>query len=250
MDSLSLHARALIAALKIDLGSIAADDPRILEAANRLVRWNGQCQTESVEAAIFHVFHHRLMVNLLVPVLGEELFQKYVEIFNQCITPIDKILADPESPWFTPQGRSRLVSQSLREACSELKQALGDDLSSWQWGRIHTLLLNHALGRVKILQPLLAIGPFPSPGDGTTLNIGFYRHSSPYDQIVGASLRMIIDVGNWQESGFVLPAGQSGHFQSPHYGDQTLLWQTGQYLPLSVDARQQASLRCLRFEPV
>ncbi|HZD42089.1 MAG TPA: penicillin acylase family protein, partial [Terriglobales bacterium] len=250
MDSLSLHAKALTDALKLDLQSTPADEPVVAEASDRLTRWNGQCEASSVEAAIFHVFHHRLMANLLIPVLGEELFQTYVEIFNQCISPVDKILSEPDSPWFTPQARNKLVARSLREACSELKEALGDSPSSWEWGRIHKLLLSHALGRLKILRPLLSIGPFPTPGDGMTLNIGFYRHSNPYDQIVGASLRMIIDVGSWGGSGFVLPAGQSGHFRSPHYRDQTALWRSGQRLRLFLDESQEISLPCLTLEPL
>ena len=54
----------------------------------------------SVAAAIFHVFHHRLLFNLLAPDLGEELFSAYVEILNQCIVPTDRILADANSKWF------------------------------------------------------------------------------------------------------------------------------------------------------
>ena len=45
-------------------------------------------------------------------------------------------------------------------------------------------MLSHPLGRIKLLRPLLNIGPFPSPGDGTTINTGFYRHSSPYAHTV------------------------------------------------------------------
>jgi penicillin amidase len=249
MDTVSLHARALIETLKMDLQSIPGDDRAVMEASDRLIRWDGRCEANSVEAAIFHVFHHRLMANLLVPVLGKELFHTYVEIFNQCVAPIDKILSAPDSLWFAAPTRRELVSRSLREACNELKQALGDNPSIWGWGKIHTLLLNHALGRLKILKPLLAVGPFPSPGDGMTLNIGFYRHSNPYDQIVGASLRMIIDVGNWEQSSFVLPAGQSGHFNSPHYRDQTVLWRGGQGISLFLDMSQKDSLRCLTLEP-
>lgn len=97
----------------------------------------------------------------------------------------------------------------------------------WAWGKIHELIINHALARVKFLRPLLSIGPFPAPGDGTTVNMGFYRHSNPYMQTVGASLRFVIDVGNWQQSRFVLPSGQSGHPLSAHYSDQTALWRDG-----------------------
>ena len=221
-DCVSLYATELIATLKSDLARIPEKSGQLRSAADRLIGWDGTCDEESVAAAIFHVFQYRLMANLLVPALGEDLFSAYVEIFNQCLMPTHQILRDPNSRWFSTKSRQELVEKSLQEACEELKTSLGDDVGLWQWGKIHKLMLNHALGRFRLLRPLLNIGPFPSPGDGTTINTGFYRHSSPYAHTVGASLRFVIDVGTWQQSGFILASGQSGHLFSPHYRDQTI----------------------------
>ncbi len=248
MDTVSLQAVDLIDRLRIDLRQLPPDDPKVEEAANRLLQWDGDCRESSVAAAIYHVFHRRLMENLLVPVLGEELFLAYIEIFNQCLTPIDGILCNPDSPWFAGRPRNLLVAQSLREACDDLKQTLGDHLQEWQWGKIHLLQLNHALGRIKILQPLLTVGPFPSPGDGVTINMGFYRRSNPFNHTVGASLRMIVNVGSWERPGFILPTGQSGHFMSPHFADQTALWRKGQYIPIYLDENARQSKRHLSLE--
>ena len=249
MDTVSLLGRELIDELSPDLRQLPDDDLTLKEAANHLLQWNGQCHENSVAAAIFHVFHHRLMASLLVPVLGEELFLAYIEIFNQCIVPLNNILRDPNSCWFATRPRPDIVAQSLRDTCTELKQALGESPENWRWGKIHALLLNHSLGRIKILKPCLSIGPFPTPGDGVTVNMGFYRHSNPYHQSVGASLRMIVDVGSSKQSRVILPAGQSGHFISSHYRDQTPLWRSGHYIPLSRDDRKTASLRHLVLEP-
>jgi penicillin amidase len=119
----------------------------------------------------------------------------------------------------------------------------------WQWGKVHTLRLNHALGRVKILQPLLAIGPWPSPGDGLTLNLGFYRHSNPYAQTVGASLRFILDLGRWEHSGFVLPSGQSGHPFSPYFCDQTELWRKTENIHIDLPETHTKWEHCLLLQP-
>jgi penicillin G amidase len=226
-DVVSLHATELIETLKIDLARLPDENVQLKTAAERLLQWDGSCGEKSVEAAIFHVFYHRLMTNLLVPVLGEEIFSAYVEIFNQALAPVAEILRDPASPWFSTRSREQLVASSLREACKTLEQESGE-MELWAWGKIHKLIISHALGRVKLLRPLLNIGPLPSPGNGTTINIGFYRHSNPYTHTVGASLRFVIDVGGWQQSRFVLPSGQSGHPLSPHYSDQTALWRGGQ----------------------
>jgi len=105
-------------------------------------------------------------------------------------------------------------------------------MNQWHWGRLHTLTLRHPFDRSKILAPLFSIGPFPSSGDGVTVNMGFYRHSNPYKHVVGPSLRMIIDVGDWERSFFILPSGQSGHPFSRHYRDQAGLWQQREYIQL------------------
>src|SRR5207244_1044464 len=89
----------------------------------------------------------------------QELFEAYGEIFNQCLTPTDQILGNPNSPWFSAQSRSELVAKSLQETCEELTQAFGDNMANWKWGRIHTLILSHSLGRIKLLRPMLATGP-------------------------------------------------------------------------------------------
>ncbi|MGB7948838.1 MAG: penicillin acylase family protein, partial [Candidatus Binatia bacterium] len=149
-DLVSVHAREFIEILRNDLDSLPEE---ITPAADRLLRWDGHCAEDSVAAAIFHVFHHRLMFNLLVPVLGEDLFLAYVEIFNQSLAPTDQILKDPESPWFAVNSRKRLIITSLREARAELTMQFGDDLELWQWGKIHNLALTHSLGRSKWLRP-------------------------------------------------------------------------------------------------
>jgi penicillin amidase len=234
-DYVSLYAKELIEILKSDLTQVSEGEGQPNAAAERLIRWDGSCDEKSVASAIFHVFHHRLLVNLLVPALGEDLFPAYVEIFNQSLTPTCQILRDPGSSWFSTRSRQELVAASIREACEELEKKLGDDMDLWQWGKIHQLMLNHPLGRIKLLRPLLNSGRFPSPGNGTTINMGFYRHSNPYEHTVGASLRFIIDVGRWQEAGFVLASGQSGHALSPHYGDQTPLWRAGRYIRMEMN---------------
>ena len=47
-----------------------------------------------------------------------------------------------------------------------------------------------------------------------------------------ASLRLVIEVGNWDAARYVLPGGQSGNPVSPHYDDQFALWQRGEGVPI------------------
>ncbi len=231
-DLISLHAVEFIAMLAHELETIRDGGSDLAKVCDRLLCWDGCCGAESVEAAIFHVFHNRLIRKLLVPVLGEDLFIAYVEIFNQSIMPLDNILRNPDSPWFRKSPRYELVRSSLAEACADLAESLGSDPVQWQWGRFHSLTLNHAFGRFRFLRPLLSVGPLAFGGDNFTLNLGFYRHSSPYQVTVGPSMRMIVELREEIHSKFNLPAGQSGHAFCRHYRDQTGPWQRLEYIGL------------------
>ena len=231
-DTVSVQGRELIRGLRVDLEAIAAKRTTLRKVVEKLIQWEGDCSENSAEAALFHVFYQRMMYNLLTPDLGQELFLAYTEIFNQSLAPVDQILQDPQSPWFDAAPRHKIVEKSLGEAVMELTARLGTDMNEWSWGRLHTLILHHPLDRSKILAPIFSVGPFSSPGDGVTINMGFYRHSNPYQHVVGASMRMLIDLGDLRRSSFILPSGQSGHPFSPHYKDQTELWKSGKYIRL------------------
>ncbi len=233
LDQRSLHAVALLQTLGADLRAIPTGDPLVDNAVSQLLAWDGDCAPASVAAAIFHLFHHRLLANLLGPELGDDGWRAYCEILNQCIAPTDAILGDPASRWFARRSRAELVAQALREACAELRARFGATPERWQWGKVHCLTMNHALGRLPLLKHAVSIGPMASGGDGMTINIGLYRHSSPYAHTVGPALRMVVDFGAPQQSGYILASGQSGHPASPHYGDQTALWRRGALLDLT-----------------
>jgi|SRR6266850_1317975 len=78
-----------------------------------------------------------------------------------------------------------------------------------------------------MLQP----GPFPVPGDPYTPNASAYR-TSDFRLTNGPSFRMVIDVGNWDNSRAVNYPGQSGNPDDPHYRDLAQMWLTGSYFPL------------------
>jgi len=241
-DCLSLHAVELVAKLAGELSRISDEERTIKAAAQRLLAWDGRCDAGNVGAAIFHFFHHRFLQNLLMPTLGEELCCAYTEILNQCIVPTDRILADPISVWFSRRSRYALVLTALREACDELQEKFGSDIEAWHWGKIHQLYMTHAFGRRRVFRHALGIGPLPTPGDGMTINLGFYRHSNPFSHTVGSSLRFVAELDQTIRSEMVLPSGQSGHPSSIHYSDQTGLWITNKRLSLTNGSSQSRLL--------
>ena len=72
----------------------------------------------------------------------------------------------------------------------------------------------------------------PTGGDGMTINQADITPHFPPDPVkIIASCRMIMDVGEWDNSLSVLPGGQSGNPTSPHYADGLLDWRDGRYHP-------------------
>ena len=73
----------------------------------------------------------------------------------------------------------------------------------------------------------------PVGGDGYTVNQADVKMQFPPEPVgVIASCRMLIDVGEWDNSLAVLPGGQSGHPASDHYLDGLADWENGRYHPM------------------
>jgi penicillin amidase len=103
----------------------------------------------------------------------------------------------------------------------------------WQWGKLHHSLPEHPLLEAVNgdLRAMLQPGPFAKHGDGYTPNASSYR-ASDFRQTGGPSFRMVLDVGNWDNSRAVNFPGQSGNPDDPHYRDLAQMWLTGEYFPL------------------
>ncbi len=69
--------------------------------------------------------------------------------------------------------------------------------------------------------------------------------------ITGASFRMVVDVGQWDNSLFVNAPGQSGDVRSQHYDDHGKLWSERKYVPLvySEDAIARETHLHILLEP-
>ena len=73
--------------------------------------------------------------------------------------------------------------------------------------------------------------PSAMGGSGSTPMHAGYR-AGDFRVIAGASVRLVIDVGDWDRSLCINAPGQSGDPRSPHYGDLAPAWAAGAYVPL------------------
>ena len=135
--------------------------------------------------------------------------------------------------WFAEKSWKEAMEEALASAVAELRQLLGDDISQWQWGRLHRQTFNHTLARSRALSRLFSRGPVAVGGDANTVWQASYAPYHGYElRAWTASYRQIIDVGNFDNSLSVIPSGQSGHPGSRHYGDMIPLWARVEHHPM------------------
>jgi penicillin amidase len=84
----------------------------------------------------------------------------------------------------------------------------------------------HILGNKMITNFLhnLNLGPFPTDGSNSNLNINEFDYSENFRQISGSVLRKTYDLSDSNLSYSIMPTGQSGLPNSLHYSDQLELY--------------------------
>jgi penicillin amidase len=97
---------------------------------------------------------------------------------------------------------------------------------------------------------LREIGPLSMGGSDTVTMNATYRPND-FRVTLGASARLVFDVGAWDNSVCINAPGQSGVPQSRHYDDLAPLWAKGDYVPLlySSDAVDRATQRRIVLTP-
>ncbi len=212
----------------------------IAEAIELLSSWDYVEDESSAAALVYHFSLNQLFKNVYGDEMAE-LGETYLENFiNQPMVPMRSLLTllrEGESEWFDDISTEKqesmydILKRSLELAVKEIRDEIGNNADDWKWSAVHTLTQNHTLGEVKILNKLfgLNVGPFPAGGSGGTINKGEYIFLSNFDQVIGPSMRRIVDFDNLNETQFILPTGQSGIPTSPHYKDQAPLYNQGEY---------------------
>ena len=259
--------------LQLDVGSVVwtelrdvilntkAGSPDSLQALELLRDWDGVLSATSTAASVFELFlaeMHRRLVRARAPKAWEWALGKgSTQLISTTIMSdrrmglLVRLLKENTEGWFEA-GWPEIVDEALATAVRELRTRYGKNPSSWKWGDIRQVTLGHPMGRSKLLAPAFNLGPFPLGGDGTTVSQAKADPADPTANPVAiASARMVLDVGNWDESRFALPGGQSGNPLSPHYDDMLLLWSSGEGVPIawSTEAVKRTTRTLLRLLP-
>ncbi len=246
-DFTSLPARRIAAVLP----EIRSQESKVAAALTLIGNWNAEVTADSDAAALFQVWFSQHLRQAVTAALVPEAAASIVGAADTTLTvalieaPDQRLGADPVA------ARDSLVNRSLAAAIAQTEAALGEDWSQWKWGDLHKIRYRHPLLAIanESEAEMLRTPDLPRGGSGYTVNNTGFGPS--FDVGGGASYRMVIDVGEWDNSIMTNTPGQSGNPADPHYQDLLPYWATDQSLPLlfSREAIDEAADKIIRLIP-
>lgn len=243
-DTTSPQALRGVALLK-GLETTDADTQKAMEM---LRAWDGNETVDSVAAAIYETWAVKHLGRATVARVTPEAARGLVG--NGHLEAVITYLESAEGRGSKEYAVILMVS--LGAAIAELKQTLGPDMASWTWGRLHRATFEPAIAVLADaqLREQMTVGPLQVPGSASTPRAQSYR-ASDFAVTAGASVRLVMDVGDWDKSMMINTPGQSADPYSAHYRDLFPLWAEGDYAPLlfSRGAVEAHAERVIRLSP-
>ncbi len=236
-DSLSIPARRLQKVLE--------DVPvkgRARQARQLLLSWNAHLDIDSGAAALFEIWWRRHLPGATWAALAnqrddisEEATQALVReanVENLLRLLENRLTARDQAIALGTQVRSEVITTSLAAAWLQAEELMGKRVPAWRWGDLHQIEPIHPLaGRLEALGLTGRLPATARPGSSETVGNTRYGRTS-FRQISGASFRLVLDVGAWDQSLAMNSPGQSGDPRSPHFGDLLAPWAAGEAFPL------------------
>ncbi|HVE51532.1 MAG TPA: penicillin acylase family protein [Casimicrobiaceae bacterium] len=247
-DITSIPARRLVALL----APLASDDEKTKRALALLRGWDARQHADSPQAALQEIWQLRhLRKGFREAVLKPEAAAALqVSDMNVMLSSLEK----PEERFGDNAAakRDQLLLTTLKSAWEEMEKLQGPEPAMWQWGKFHHNLNEHAFAPVvdDSLRVRINVGPIAKHGSEYTPNQSLVR-ASDFRQTNGPSVRLVVDVGNWDNSRAINHPGQSGDPDNPHYRDLAPLWRNGEYFPLAYSRKavERVTERVIRLMP-
>lgn len=238
-----------------DMASVWQNKPRaeIAQKAIILLRdFDGDMRVDSGGAAFCGAFLSSLSKNLFADELGGTDSLPYQSLLESTLTSYSALhdhLTErgKQSPFWddvtTPliETRNQILARTVLDAIDILENQCGKDPEKWQWGKLHTyhwktdatlfsdyMDLMEKTG-IKFLSGYFDRGPYPAPGDHTTLNVAGYQTGKNFETWLIPAMRVIVDFGSDEPIIGINSTGQSDNPSSPFYDDGIAAFREGKY---------------------
>ena len=221
-------------------------DAEVDAALELLGTWDAQNTADSAAAAYANVLWDELVQNLFVrgretaaPLSGQ----------GRLFLVVDRLLEDPSSSWWDNpgldvSGQDEMLQRTAEGAYKRLAKLQGDRPDRWNWGQLHALTLTSGTFGSSGIAPiewLFNRGPYPVGGGSSIVNATGWTLGEGFETVTVPSMRMIVDLADFDDSGWNHLTGASGHAFHENYVDQISTWQRIEttpwaFTPEAVDA--------------
>ena len=210
------------------------------QALLQLKNWDGTATLTSTGTTIYTRFQYEFLKETLEDEMGKEIYEglRKTHFMGRMMAP----LVEGKYPIWTDNIQTTDIEETdadimllaFQKTISALTDNLGDNPTNWVWSEVHILEHKHPLGEVALFKPFFNVGPFPVSGTNEVLNNQMFSltDEDQYEIHGGPSSRRVIDFSDVENAKAIIPTGQSGNVMSPHYKDQTELFNKGEFIPM------------------
>ncbi len=196
------------------------------EAGAMLAAWDRVLTRDSAAGALWAIWFYEVLTPAVAKTIGGT--------HAHLLAPLDPFTVLNVLDGTKPEINVRdLVSRSLTAAWLSARNQLGDDPSTWRWGKLHQIRFTHPLmPRLDAAnQKIFAMPILERGGSANTVNSTAFS-GNDFQVRAGASWRMVLDVGNWNAARMTNAPGQSGDPRSPFYKNLLQGWADDLDFPL------------------
>jgi penicillin amidase len=238
-DSHNRHAGRLVPWL-LDV-NLSGEDATAVRAQELLAEWDLSNDVDSAGAAVFEAVWSNLLRLTFHDDLLEDLWPAGGSRWSLAV---EGILAFPNLRFWDDRAtaevetRDDILKAAFLAGVAGVEDLLGGSPDDWEWGALHgAVFRNETLGEsgVGLIEGRFNRGPYPVGGGTDIVNAVGYYADEGYEVTWVPSMRMIVDLGDLENSVAIHTTGQSGHAYSSHYQDMLEPWASGAYLPMLWD---------------
>lgn len=226
-------------------------------ALKYLKTWNGSHKADHVAPALYY----RWLTKILRLSMQDELGKENYDLLTTTLLlkkSYPALIQNENSVWWDNistkinEDRGSIIFKAFQETVEAFERASGEDPANWTWGKKNKLVHEHVVGRKKPLDRIFNVGPFSVSGGQEVIdNKDFHLKDQETINIThGPSMRMLVDFSDIENSYNINPTGQSGFFMSPHYQDQTEIYNNGHFRKMMMNREEiLRKSRKLLFKP-
>ncbi len=220
--------------------------------------WDGTQEPDSGAAAYFNAVWRQLLEHTFDDELPDDVEpdggSRWFEV-------VRVLLESPNDPYWdnvdtvdARETREGILQLSMRDARDDLTRLMAKRASDWEWGRVHALTLTDqtfGTSGIGLIERLFNRGPYRAGGGTDIVQANAWLPADGFEVTAVPSMRMVVDLADFDASRWIDLTGVSGHPYHDHYADQTELWASGGTIPMlwSSEAVREAAEHTLRLLP-